>query len=101
MWRRSFLLRACAVKKTPQETPRLLTTSRENIEGTVVTKELGVVVGNAVLGKNLFSDFLSRMQNLLGGELGLYTHLVEEATAAATRKAMAESEMRACSRKGE
>eukprot|EP01064_Diplonema_japonicum_P008131 TRINITY_DN15652_c0_g1_i2.p1 TRINITY_DN15652_c0_g1~~TRINITY_DN15652_c0_g1_i2.p1 ORF type:complete len:121 (+),score=23.20 TRINITY_DN15652_c0_g1_i2:36-365(+) len=93
---RNILLR-CAVKKTPTAAPaaapapsRIMTTTRDYIDGTMVVKELGVVVGNSVLSRNVGLDVLSRMKALVGGELYPYTKLLEDAAEEATRRVMNE-----------
>ena len=79
------------IRRSNRLLSKILTTTRDYIEGTVVTKELGVVVGNSVLSRNVGLDVLSRMKSLVGGELYSYTELLEEAATEATRRAMNEA----------
>ena len=69
------------------------TTTRDYIEGTQVVKELGVVVGNSVLSRNVGIDILSRLKALVGGELYPYTKLLEDAAEEATRRVMNEARL--------
>lgn len=49
-------------------------------------KTLGLVKGTIVKTKNMFVDFFQSFKNLIGGELGWYTEMMEEARAEATNR---------------
>ena len=90
MFRRS-VLRLSTEKRHPVE--RIKTTTRDYIEGTEIVKELGVVVGNSVLSRNVGMDILTRFKALVGGELYPYTSLLEDATEDATKRVMNEARL--------
>ena len=45
-------------------------TTTPNIEGKRVTKYLGIVAGEAILGANLFKDLFAGIRDLGGGPFG-------------------------------
>lgn len=53
---------------------------------------LGVVRGSTVQCKNFGRDFLSGLQNLVGGEMEAYTELMNEARDIATGRMIAEAD---------
>jgi uncharacterized protein YbjQ (UPF0145 family) len=50
----------------------MITTTTPNIEGRRITKYLGVVTGEAVLGANIFRDFFAGITDIIGGRSGAY-----------------------------
>jgi uncharacterized protein YbjQ (UPF0145 family) len=67
----------------------LSTTSR--IEGSPVTKYLGVVTGEAIIGANVFRDMFATVRDIVGGRSATY----EKGLAEARETAMAEMQQRA------
>jgi uncharacterized protein YbjQ (UPF0145 family) len=67
----------------------LSTTSR--IEGQPVTKYLGVVTGEAIIGANVFRDMFATVRDIVGGRSATY----EKGLAEAREAAMAEMQQRA------
>ncbi len=49
-------------------------------------KTLGLVKGTIVKTKNMFVDYFQSFKKLIGGELGWYTEIMEEARAEATNR---------------
>lgn len=49
-------------------------------------KTLGLVRGTIVKTKNMFVDFFQSFKNIIGGELGWYTEMMEEARTDATNR---------------
>ena len=47
-------------------------TTTPNIEGKRVTKYLGIVAGEAILGANLFKDLFAGIRDLVGGRSATY-----------------------------
>ena len=47
---------------------------------------LGLVQGSTIQCKNIGHDFLSGLQNLVGGEMESYTQMMNEARAIATKR---------------
>jgi uncharacterized protein YbjQ (UPF0145 family) len=64
----------------------MLMTTTPNIEGRRITRYLGIVTGEAIIGANIFSDFFARVRDIVGGRAGAY----ESALADARETAMKE-----------
>eukprot|EP00759_Apiculatamorpha_spiralis_P023156 PhF_6_TR2701/c0_g1_i1/m.4437 len=79
-----------APAKVPSGTA-ILTTTRDYISGTRITRELGVVVGNSVKTRNILLDIVMRLKGIVGGELTNYTVLMEQAASEATERMMREA----------
>lgn len=50
----------------------MITTTPHNIEGRQITEYLGIVTGEAIMGANVFRDFLAGITDLVGGRSGTY-----------------------------
>lgn len=50
----------------------MIKTTTPNIEGREVTDYLGVVVGEAILGANIFKDIFGAIRDIVGGRAGAY-----------------------------
>lgn len=50
----------------------MITTTTHNIEGRQITEYLGIVTGKAIMGANVFRDFLAGITDLVGGRSGTY-----------------------------
>lgn len=55
-------------------------------------KILGLVRGSTIQCKNIGHDFLSGLQNLVGGEMDSYTQMINEARDIATERMMREAQ---------
>ncbi|MDR2193532.1 MAG: YbjQ family protein [Treponema sp.] len=53
---------------------------------------LGLVKGSTIQSKNLGRDILQSFKTLIGGELGAYTAMMNEARALATKRMIKEAE---------
>ena len=53
---------------------------------------LDVVKGTVVYSKNFGRDFMAGMKTLVGGELGAYTDMMNDARALATKRMVGEAE---------
>ena len=53
---------------------------------------LGIVKGTTVQTKNFGKDFMAGMKTLVGGELGAYTEMLNEARQIATKRMVDEAE---------
>ena len=51
----------------------------EHLPNHIITERLDVVYGSTVRSKHVGKDFLSGLNNIVGGELTTYTELLEEA----------------------
>src|SRR6185503_21375127 len=54
-------------------------TTTPNIEGKRVTKYLGIVAGEAILGANLFKDLFAGIRDLVGGRSATYEKELQHA----------------------
>jgi uncharacterized protein YbjQ (UPF0145 family) len=50
----------------------MIKTTTPTIEGRDVTEYLGVVVGEAILGANIFKDIFGAVRDIVGGRAGAY-----------------------------
>ena len=57
----------------------MLLTTTNTIEGRKVTKYVGLVTGEAIIGANLFKDIFAGIRDLVGGRSGSYEQVLREA----------------------
>ncbi len=69
----------------------MIVTTTPSIEGKSITSYHGVVVGEAILGANIFRDIFAQITDIVGGRSGAY----EEELGKARNVALAELEERA------
>ncbi len=69
----------------------MIITTTNHIEGQKVTKYISVVSGEAIIGANIFKDFLAGIRDIVGGRSGSYEKVLKEAK----EHAMQELEVRA------
>ena len=69
----------------------MIVTTTPSIEGMTITGYHGVVVGEAILGANIFRDIFAQITDIVGGRSGAY----EEELGKARKVALAELEERA------
>ncbi len=50
----------------------MLKTTTPSIDGREITDYLGVVVGEAILGANIFKDIFGAVRDIIGGRAGAY-----------------------------
>ncbi len=50
----------------------MLKTTTSNVDGREITEYLDIVVGEAILGANVFKDFFSSIRDIVGGRSGAY-----------------------------
>jgi uncharacterized protein YbjQ (UPF0145 family) len=50
----------------------MIKTTTPSIEGREITDYLGVVVGEAILGANIFKDIFGAIRDIVGGRAGAY-----------------------------
>ena len=53
---------------------------------------LGIVKGSTIQAKHVGHDILQGLKNLVGGELGAYTEMMNDARALATKRMVAEAQ---------
>lgn len=64
----------------------MIITTTPNIEGKRVTKYLGVVSGQAILGAHIFRDLFAGIRDIVGGRAGAYEKVLREAKELAMRE---------------
>ncbi len=57
----------------------MITTTTSNIEGKEITGYLGIVTGEAIMGANIFRDFLAGIRNIIGDRAGAYENKLIDA----------------------
>jgi uncharacterized protein YbjQ (UPF0145 family) len=69
----------------------MLMTTTQGIEGRAVTRYLGIVTGEAIIGANVFRDLFASIRDVVGGRSATY----EKGLAEAREVAMTEMRQRA------
>lgn len=69
----------------------MIVTTTQSVEGKTITDYRGIVVGEAILGANVFRDIFAGITDIIGGRSGAY----EESLAEARATALGELEERA------
>lgn len=57
----------------------MLITTTSTLEGQAISKYLGLVTGEAILGANVFRDFFAGIRDVLGGRSGSYEKVLRKA----------------------
>ena len=70
----------------------MIVVTTESVPGREVTEVLGMVRGNAARAKNVGRDIVAGLKNLVGGELGAYTELMQESREQATQRMISEAQ---------
>ncbi|WP_373512000.1 heavy metal-binding domain-containing protein [Persicitalea sp.] len=68
----------------------IITTS--NIEGKNITKYIGIVNGEAIIGANIVKDFFAGIRDVVGGRAGAYEQGLREAKSIALREMSEQAE---------
>ena len=61
----------------------MLKTTTPTIEGQPIQQYMGVVVGEAIMGANIFRDLFASIRDIVGGRSGAYERELEKAREAA------------------
>ena len=64
----------------------MIVTTTPAIEGRKITDYLGIVVGEAILGANVFRDIFAGITDIIGGRSGAYEQSLAEARETALRE---------------
>jgi uncharacterized protein YbjQ (UPF0145 family) len=76
----------------PNEDPMpILMTTTSSVEGHRITDYRGIVVGEAILGANIFRDLFASIRDIVGGRSGSYERVLQSAR----QEAFADMEARA------
>ena len=57
----------------------MITTTTNTIEGRPIQEYLGLVTGEAIMGANVFRDFMAGITDLIGGRSGTYESKLADA----------------------
>ncbi len=66
----------------------MLVTTTPNIEGKNITKYIGLVNGEAIIGANFVKDILAGIRDVVGGRSGSYEQGLREAKSIAIKEMM-------------
>lgn len=69
----------------------MLISTTPSLEGKKVTKYLGLVSGEAILGANIFKDMFAGLRDIVGGRSGAYEAELRKAKAIALDEMVAEA----------
>ena len=64
----------------------MIVSTTPSIEGKSITAYHGIVVGEAILGANVFRDVFSQITDIVGGRSGAYEKSLQEARETALRE---------------
>ena len=73
---------------------QIAVSNTETIAGATIVQSLGLVTGSTVRAKNIGKDIMAGLKNIVGGELGTYTQLLNEARNQALQRMMADAQAR-------
>jgi uncharacterized protein YbjQ (UPF0145 family) len=59
---------------TPWEEKNMIVTTTSSLNGHEIKDYCGVVVGEAILGANVFRDLFAQITDIVGGRSGAYEH---------------------------
>ncbi|MBO6918855.1 MAG: heavy metal-binding domain-containing protein [Lentilitoribacter sp.] len=69
----------------------MIVSTTNSIEGKTITRYHGIVTGEAILGTNIFKDFLAGIRDIVGGRSGAYEKSLREAREIALDELRAEA----------
>ncbi len=69
----------------------MLTTTTHNVDGYVIKEYRGLVMGEAIIGANIFRDLLAGIRDIVGGRAGAYESALKEARETAVREMQEEA----------
>ena len=70
----------------------MIVSNTENVPGREVAEILGLVNGNIVQARNIGRDIQAGLRSVVGGKVGVYSEMLSEARAEATRLMVSEAE---------
>ena len=70
----------------------MIVVTTESVPGSEITEAFGLVRGNAVRAKHIGRDIMAAIKNIVGGELGAYSELMQETREQATQRMISEAE---------
>lgn len=69
----------------------MIVTTTPSIEGKTIRQYLGVVVGEAIVGANIFRDLFASIRDVVGGRAGAYEEELQKARDIALREMVAKA----------
>lgn len=72
----------------------MIVTTTPSVEGHRITRYVGIVTGEAVLGANLFRDMFAGLRDIVGGRSGAYEKELKKARQIAFDELVAEAQSR-------
>ncbi|MEM7538997.1 MAG: YbjQ family protein [Chloroflexota bacterium] len=69
----------------------MIITTQNEVAGREISETLGIVRGNTIRTKNIGSDFVAGLRNIVGGEITEYTKLMAEAREQALDRMLAQA----------
>lgn len=70
----------------------MLVTTTEQVPGREISEVLGIAIGSTIRARNVGSDILAGLRNVVGGEVTQYTSLMADAREEAMQRMVAEGE---------
>jgi uncharacterized protein YbjQ (UPF0145 family) len=70
----------------------MIVVTTPSLEGRKITRYIGLVSGEAILGANIFRDFFAGIRDVVGGRVSSYETVVNDAKEAALADLMARAE---------
>ena len=70
----------------------MILSTTPSIEGKKITKYLGVISGEAIMGANIFKDLFATVRDIVGGRSATYERELHKAKSIATEEVTAEAE---------
>lgn len=70
----------------------MILTTTPSIEGKKITKYLGIVGGDAIMGANIIKDFMAGIRDIVGGRSETYEKQIREAKDIAIREMQDDAE---------
>ena len=75
----------------------MITTTTHTIEGRRIRQYIGLVTGEAIMGANVFRDFMAGLTDLVGGRSGTYESKFAEARETALQELQEEAQRKGAS----
>ena len=72
----------------------IIVTTTPSIEGIPIKEYYGIVVGEVIVGANLFRDLFANIRDIVGGRSGSYERILKEARDEAIAELQAEAAQR-------
>ncbi len=70
----------------------MILANTETIPGKQITDAIGLVKGSTVRAKHVGRDFMAGLKSMVGGEIGAYTEMLQEARSQAEARMIDEAE---------